>query len=363
MNDFENIIKKLPLDEEVIQSLKESWDESLEQAKVAAANNARKEVVEKYKSDLEKVENTVGKFIEEAVNEHVSELAQDIVKYKDARINMKKGFAKFVAEKNSEMKRFQSDMRTLTESMVNEHIEELAEDVKANRTATIKAIKESREKYDVLADKLRNKTAKVLEYIVETRVNKNLDELKSDIMEARKDRFGQELFEAFYDTFRHQFFNNNPEFQKLVEENKLVKAKSKDALGKAKTMIIESKREAAAAKREAQKIMEKAKHVEKVSEMLQPLPASTRSTIKPLLESVPYDKLETKFKQILAENDAVMRPRKVRKLSESKVTKPTARKPRKVLVETSGYEQPRGKRKSPLSDDDLSDLKRRSGIL
>lgn len=378
MSKFEEAIEKLPLDKEVVDSLKESWESALAEAKIVAGNEARKEVMDKYKSDLAKIENAVGKFIAEAVAEHMKELTGDIQSIAEKRKELLEKAEEFRKMKRYELRESRLAVEKAVEGMVKEHVAELAEDVKAHRAAAMQVIKEAKDDYARKVERLKEKSAKVLEFIIEDRVEKNIKELREDIEEARKNRFGQELFEAFYDTFRHQFFDTNTEFKKLAERNERIKAKSEEAINRAKQLVLESRRETAKIKKEAAQLVEAAKRKELITELLQPLPADVRATIRPVLEHTEYSKIKPTFEKMINEgavgykpvkNVRPAKPAKPGKLVESRHTpsaparRVASHKPKKILVETSDYGVSPKKRHEDDADKSLfTELRLRSGI-
>lgn len=298
---IEDILKEMPLDQEVKDRLTETWNTALSDAKVAQESKIRGELSEQYETDLERIHNAFGIFLEERIKPHVEELQEGVesverikTKYAGKIANIKEAAKRYI---HSRVKAVDK----LIEQRITNELTELHDDVVANRKATLQAITEAKARSERESNMFKMKAAKVVENIINVKVEKQLEPLREDIEASRRDNFGRELFEAFSTLFRRQFFNTNKEFKKIVESNKSLQKEVKSVKDKANKMIKESRDEAIIAKRAYLKLNESAKRSAAMNRLLKPLQGTARIQMKALLEATKTEKLDETFRKALPE--------------------------------------------------------------
>lgn len=309
---IEDILKDMPLDESVKGQIVEVWNKSLEDAKVAQLADIRESQAQQYEAELEKMQKSFGIFLEQRLTPHIEDLHDGVKTVEKMKIE----YANKTAKLKEAAKAYVNKSLKAIEETVNKRLDaelsELHEDVVANRRATLQAITEKTAAMDKEQEVLKAKTAAVLENIVNVKLEKQLSELREDIVAARKDNFGREIFEAFQIMFRRQFFDSSSEFKKLTEQNEKLKSDTRAIKAKAAKAIRESRLESANAKRDLNKITESVKRHQTIGRLLKPLSGMARKQMKTLLESTSTERLETTFRKsypiIIKENAA---PKKV----------------------------------------------------
>lgn len=296
---IEDILKDLPLDEAVKKKLTASWDLALNEAKVAQESEVRGEYEARYETDLSKIHEAFKIYLEQRLQPHVKELQEGVeavdglkTKYAQKMSQVKEAARAYVTKRLGAIE-------AVVEARIRSELSELHEDVVANRRAVLQTITEKKNELEAEKIKFRAKAAAVLENIINVKVPKQLEPLREDIMAARQDNFGREIFEAFQTLFRRQFFNTSSEFSKLSASNKSLKEEAARIKQKAALSIKESNDKAAAANTAYTKLKEAITRRETMTRLLSPLKGAAREQMKTLLEATKTDKLDATFRKAL----------------------------------------------------------------
>ena len=352
---IEDILKDMPLDESVKADLKEAWDAALADAKVAQVATVREEISGQYDNDLSAMQEAFGLFLEERIRPHVTELQEGV----EAVDGMKQRYAEKTAKvkeaAQSHVRKHLAALEQVVEARVKAELSELHEDVVANRRAALNAITEQSAKLEAERVKFRAKAAGVLENIINVKVPKELEPLREDIMAAREDNFGREMYEAFATTFRRQFFNTSSEFQKLLAENKGLKESEARTKAKATKLVKESRESELAARKAYNGLTESISRQHTIARLVKPLSGSSRVQMKALLEATKTDKLEGEFRKnlpLIMRESTVAKPSKKKKLQESS---------KKSVVAIRTGNQPLNESDYDMYEDEINDIQRRAG--
>jgi len=348
---IEDIMKNLPLDADVQKGLVEAFNAALEDAKVAQEATVREELSAQYSKDLGKIQEAFGVFLEDRIKPHVVELQEEVQavdrlkeQYANKITNVKKASRAYL---NSRIEAIEE----MVASRLQDEMSELHEDVTANRRAAIASITESKQAMERDRILFREKAAKVLEHIVNVKVPAQLEPLREDIIAARNDNFGREIFEAFQNVFRRQFFNTSNEFKKVLEENNKLRESREMVARKAAKALAESKKEAKAVKKAYSNLNESVRRKETMNRLLKPLAGQSRLQMKTLLEATKTEKLEATYRKAL--------PQVVRK-SKSTLTE-GKRKPSMEMRTGGAKNLAESYDAYDEFDDEIAQIKRRAG--
>lgn len=353
---IEDILKELPLDADVKASLQESWNAALADAKVAQEAQVKEELSTRYENDIEKIHEAFGMFLEERIKPHVEELQEGVESVEAMKSSYAAKTAKIAEAAKAHVKRRLGAIEKVVEQRVRSELNELHEDVVANRRAALQAVAESKAALESDRTKFRAKAAKVMEHILNVKVPAQLDELREDIEAAKKDNFGREIFEAFSMMYRRQFFDTSSEFKKLSEQVEAANTERDQIKVKAAKAVRESREEATASKRALNKLNESVTRRQTMARLLKPLSGTPRVQMKALLEATKTEKLESTFRKemprMVKEAKRSAAPAKKR-LNEGKTVKAVEfRSGGTAQLNESDYDE---------FDDQIADIRRLAG--
>jgi len=160
-----------------------------------------------------------------------------------------------------------------------------------------------------------------MENIINVKVPAQLEPLREDIIAARQDNFGREIFEAFQTVFRRNHYSVSSEISKLLAENTQLKNENATTKAKAAKVVKESRMAEKSAISAYGKLTESIKRQSAMNRLLKPLSGTTRVQMKTLLEATKTDKLDATFRKALPQivNEAkALRVSKNKPLRESK---------------------------------------------
>jgi hypothetical protein len=317
---IEDILKDMPLDKETVASLTEGWNAALADAKVAQTAEIHQKLSEQYDSDLTKLQEAFGTYLEERIKPHVEELQEGVAEVESMKIKYATDVSKIKEAAQKWVKNRIGAIEQIVEGLVKSELSELHEDVVANRRAVLQTITENNNKAESDREKFKAKAAKVMENIINVKVPAQLEPLREDIVAARQDSFGREIFEAFQTVFRRQHYNVSSEIGKLLAENTELKTENATTKARAAKVVKESRNAESSATAAYGKLTESIKRQQTMNRLLKPLSGTSRVQMKTLLESTKTDKMDATFRkaypQIVREAKAVKAPKKL--LRESK---------------------------------------------
>jgi hypothetical protein len=190
----------------------------------------------------------------------------------------------------------------VVKQLANE-INEFAEDKKDLAETKVKLVKEAKSKLDEVKQRFIEKSAKVVESAVNSKLTSEIKQLKEDISASRENHFGRKLFEAFANEYQSSYLNEKSETAKLMR----VIAEKDASLEEAKKTITEKDTLVESKEAEIAKAKDEAERVAVMNELLNPLGKDKREIMSELLESVQTGKLHTAFEKYLP---AVMEDKK-----------------------------------------------------
>lgn len=296
---IEDILKDLPLDDEVKTSLKESWEAALADARVAQEAQVKEELSNRYDQDFDRIQEAFSQYLEERIKPHVEELQEGVEGVEAIKARYAEKTAKINEAAKAYVRKRLGAVEKVIEQRVQKELNELHDDVVANRRAALQAVTEAKAASEADRQKFRAKAAKVMENILNVKVPAQLDELREDIEAARQDNFGREVYEAFATMFRRQFFDTSAEFKKLREEVETARQEAASVKLRAAKAVKESREEASASKKAHSKLQESVVRGQTMARLLQPLTGQARVQMKALLEATKTDKLDATFRKAL----------------------------------------------------------------
>jgi len=322
-NKIEDILKGMSLDDDAVKRLKESFDSALADAKVAQEASIHEKLSEQYTSDLNKIQEAFGKYLEERIKPHVKELQEGVSEVDAIKIKYATATTKIKESAQKHIKKKISAMENIVENVIKSELKELHEDVVANRKATLQSITENNNKAKSDREKFKLKAAKVMENIINVKVPAQLEPLREDIIAARQDNFGREIFEAFQTVFRRNHYSVSSELKSLLAENKKLKVVAAKTKSKAAKAISESKAAEKAATTAYTRLTEANKRQANMNRLLKPLTGMSKTQMKTLLEATKTDRMDATFRKALPQivnETKSLRTKKRKNLREGKKT-------------------------------------------
>lgn len=195
----------------------------------------------------------------------------------------------FVAEKE----RLVEAVDAKLSEMFAREVDELKEDFEQFRDLEAEYAEKIVEAKAAMADELQGDMAVLVEKLdtfMEIKLNEEIEELREDISQARKQEFGRRIFEAVQTEYMSQFHNE--------EESEVNFADMEARLEQAQVALEESETKHAELAR-----------IIKMDKILAPLSGSQREVMEQVLQTVATNRLEEGFKTFL--------PRIIRETKES----------------------------------------------
>lgn len=311
MNNLNKLLESAVLNTETKTAIMEAWDAKLTEAREAIAHDLREEFGSRYEHDKALMVEAADKLIKESLIEEFKEMAEDKKAIKESRIAIEKtkaGLAesakKLVVESlTKELSEFKSERKAVNESLKRLHsfvTEALVEEL--NEFALDrKALAEERVKFNDSKKKAINEAkarfvetaAKVSEKVIKESLTAEIRQLRGDLMESKKNMFGQKLFEAFSAEFMNSHYNEGSQVKKLssiLEQTKAELTALSESVKEKDQLILESKKEVA----KQRQLNERADIMNK---LLSPLNKNQRKVMTNLLENTSNAKLEDNFKR------------------------------------------------------------------
>ena len=306
---FENDV----VSEEVRNEIEEAWNAKIKENRQAVTAELREEFAQKYEHDKNVMVEAIEQMLEERLSTEIAEFADDRKQLAEAKAkyavamrenaNLLKGFvteslAKEVKELHEDQKVMATNFAKLEEFVVEALAKEIAEfyeDKKDLAETKVKLVKEAKDKFAQVKKDFVAKSASLVSETVGKKLNSEIDQLKEDIEEARRNDFGRKLFEAFASEYSTSYLNEKSETAKLM---KVVELKDKQ-LAEAKTAVAKTKKLVESRDAEIKKIVETTERSETINELIAPLSRDQRDIMVDLLESVQTPKLRSAFDKYL----------------------------------------------------------------
>lgn len=286
------------LSEETKDKITEAFRKVLDEAKTEQEKALRAEFAERYERDKDKIAEAVEQFVAQRMENEINEfhadmkgLAEQRLKYVNAQAALKEQAQKAIR------KRLEVFEKALRKALVKE-TKELHEDLKVNRQAALRTITETKAQAEADRQAFRTKGAKVLEHIINVKLDAQMRALKEDIEKAKQNDFGSRIFEAFMGEARRLFFNSHKELRNAM---KMI-AEQKKAYEGEKARLVAKINEAQSIARKAihenRHIKESAQRSQVMARLLSTIPAGiAREKMKTLLESSPVADMDKTFRK------------------------------------------------------------------
>jgi len=223
---------KADLEEAIKTQITEAVEVAVEEAKAEVEANVRAELAEQFVTDKEALVEALDTKAQQFLESELAELVDDVEQFRDLEAEY--------AGRVVEMKR------------------ELAE----------------------VAKKDFSQLVNILNEFLEERVTAEFDELKEDIEEVKKIKFGKVMYETFRETFERDFFDKDEIDRKSRKASAELK-KTKEALAEAQTKLDEANRKAV------------------LTETLSTLDGRPREIMEAILVKTPTDKIGAVYEQFI----------------------------------------------------------------
>ena len=240
--------------------------------------------------------------------------------------NLAKELKEFKAERDA----FRRDVAKLEGFVVknlSKEIMEFAEDKKDLVDAKVRLVAEAKNQLNAVKKQFVSRAATAVELAVTEGLKTELVQLKEDIEVARKNNFGQRLFEAFSKEFASSHYSETAEIRnmrdKLTQAVRVMENLKKQANTAAQ--LVESKQN------QINEMRNSSKRAEIMGELFAPLGKKPRTIMEDLLRTVPTAKLKESFDKYLPSvlNEGTPSTAVKKQLVESR-TEVTGDKPVKV---------------------------------
>lgn len=303
MSKLEKFLKESSLSAEAKQLIQEAWNE--EKADVAA--EIRQEMKSRYNEDMAKLTESVEAMITNIATTELSEVYAEKRKLVEDRVKVRQSLNTFSAFANGviaeEVKTMRQEAKHIKEGL-NKFMnfsngilaEELAEFHQEKRQlveSRVKLIAEGSKKIEEAKQTyLKRASEAAAKYIVES-TERNLNELKTDIVEAKKNMFGRKVFEAFSDEFHNKQYNESSMLRQLSESVN----KKEDEVLSTRLKLAEAKRQVEQANKRVRMMEDSQARSAIVSELTKPLTSQQKQIMESLLATSPTEKLKDDFKK------------------------------------------------------------------
>ena len=301
------------LNEDTRKTLEEAWNAKLDEARGEIRNEIREEMASRYQHDRANMVEALDKMVNESLNAEIGKIAaeramvsEDRVKFTQQMMNKAKNFDSYLSESlASEVAELRSDRANMTktisklEAFVAENLQnevaEFAQDKADLARTKVAVVTEGRKKLESLRDSFVAKASSLVESTVTNHLRTELNQLKTDIQEAKENNFGRKIFEAFATEFGASYLNERADIKKLTGKIELMSRQISEARDAQELAMTEVK----AKEVEIRKINESIARNGKLNELLGPLSKDKAAVMSQLLESVPTDKLDAAYKKYL----------------------------------------------------------------
>lgn len=326
MSQFTEMLGSVVLSEEVRDNINAAWEKHMSESRESVTAELREEFASRYEHDKGQLIEAMDKLMQDTINIG----AADLKTLREGAIEQRTKYAakikqdtallqKLVVETLSkEIQELRTD-RTEQKGVVS-HLEqfalrkltgelsELHEDHKKLIEARVKLVAEGRTAINEAKSTFIKKASEKVNTLVTETFKKEMNQLKTDIREAKENNFGRKIMEAFAAEFMASKFADGTAVsqmnRKIVEiQSQLTQAQT--TIDQKETVISESLRRQRIAEDQAQR-------VRVMQDLCSPLSKDKRSIMEELLEKTETGKLQDQFQKYLPSvlNEEVRRERK-----------------------------------------------------
>ena len=310
---LKSLFENQAISEEIRAEIEQAWNQKVEENKLAATADLRKEFAEKYEHDKANLTDAVDKMVSERIEAEMSEFAED----KKALAEEKVKYATQIREHSDKLKSFvfeqlkgeiaelHSDQQVMAENFVkledfvvealSKEIAEFQKDKQDVAETKVRLIREAKAHFEKVRSNFVKKGAEKVSEIVGKTLKQEINSLKEDIDAARKNDFGRRLFESYSQEYTQSFLNEKSETAKLLKVVDVTKLQAEEAKKTAeeKQKMIEAK------EKEIAEIKEAAEREKVINELTKPLNSEQKDIMNNLLESVQTGALRKQFEKYI----------------------------------------------------------------
>jgi hypothetical protein len=301
------------LNEDTRKNLEESWNAKLQEAREEIRTEIRDEMAGRYAHDRAVMVEALDKMVTESLTAEVRKIkaerdvvTEDRVKFTKQMLNKAQNFDSYMSESLAkEVAELRNDRITMhktiskLEAFVAENLKaeiaEFAQDKQDLANTKVAVVTEGRKRLEMLRDSFIKKSSAMVENTVTNHLRSELNQLKTDIQEAKENNFGRKIFEAFATEFGASYLNERADIKKLtskINEMSIKLSESREAEERAMTEVKNKNQE-------LRRINENMERNGKLNDLLKNLSKDKAAVMSTLLESVPTDKLDAAFKKYL----------------------------------------------------------------
>lgn len=310
---FKSLVESGLMTEETQSVIETAFATKIQETRDQVTAELREEFAEKFSHDKGAMVEAIDRMLSDRLVVELSDLASDKQALAEAKVNYQRkmeGDAKVLEsfvlnQMGKELSEFQSDRRKIAENFekleqfivhaLAGEIKEFSKDKRDLAEAKVKLVREAKDQFKTIKTQFIERTAKIVESVVTSKLTSEVAQLREDIDSARQVNFGRKLFEAFAQEYSASHLNEKSETAKLLKtiaKKDQELSESKNALQKKQTLVESKEREIRIAK-------DMATRQTVVNELLGTLAAPKRELMRDLLESVQTSKLASAFDKYL----------------------------------------------------------------
>jgi len=310
---LKNIVESSMISEETRTAISEAWDKKVSELRESVEAELRGEFADRYEHDKGKLVEALDKMVSENLQKEIGEFAEDRKALVSERVKLKKqmrehaskinkfvleNLAKEIKEFKAERAAFRSDVAKLESFIVknlSKEIVEFAQDKRDLVETRVRLVAEAKDKLNTVKKQFVSKAASAVEQAVTEGLKRELSQLKEDVEAARKNSFGQRIFEAFAKEFSGSHYSETAEIRKLrgkLQQAITVVESAKKTVDAQKKLVEEKDQQLVS-------IKESSVRATTMGELLTPLGKKQRAIMEDLLRTVPNTKLKESFNKYL----------------------------------------------------------------
>ena len=301
------------LNEETRQSLEEAFAAKISESREQIRAEIREEMASRYQHDRTVMVEALDKMVTESLTAEIGKIAaereaisEDRVKFTNRMMQKAQSFDSYLSESlTAEIAELRSDRQAMQagakklEAFVAENlraeIEEFAQDKADLASTKVAVVSEGRAQLEALRASFVKKASNLVEATVTNHLRSELNQLKTDIQEAKENNFGRKIFEAFATEFGASYLNERADIKKLTGQITKMQQQISEAREAADAAQAEVKKK----ENEIRRINESVARENKINDLLKTIGKEKAAVMSTLLESVPTDKLDAACKKYL----------------------------------------------------------------
>jgi len=313
MDAFKQLVESGVMTEETKSVIETAFSEKIQENRDQVTAELREEFAQKYTHDKQVMVEAIDKMLSDRLGAEMAELHEDKKALAEAKARYQEkmsGDAKklegfVIKQLGKELVEFQGDRKKVSENFgklenfvvhaLAKEIREFAIDKQDLAETKVKLVREAKSKFEDIKQSFIQRSSKVVENAVTTKLTSEIKQLKEDIDSARTNDFGRRIYEAFAQEYSGSYLNEKSETSKLLK----IISKKEQELAEAKTAISEKATLVESAQREVRVTKDLMERKNVMAELLAPLDAGKREIMKELLESVQTPKLSNAFEKYL----------------------------------------------------------------